>query len=280
MDLINRIPVISDKLSSSFVFLANETGTSRFINLLEQLNMMEVKYEMAQMAVQWSQDKCSKFLIDAGIVPSVDSFNISSEHDDESSAKTFKLQENYESLITFLRLKERRCKIVFIGNGQGLYNQGRLFDVHIYPMKTSGVTVISGELRKTPIQPIQVIQLYGRCDIVCLHENADVESNRANVKYAISVKPEGFDHSEALREGFLQLMGLNADNALHSPPVLVTDLDSTHYVLYLERHHKNLFKYYLRVAMVPSLALAAQICSVIGVRDCITHTLGRRNPLR
>jgi hypothetical protein len=57
---------------------------------------------------------------------------------------------------------------------------------------------------------------------------------KSNNCYFIEIKRvEDFVLEDSLREAVLQLIGGNASNSFHSPPVLLTNLASMHFVLYI-----------------------------------------------
>mmetsp|Transcript_19481 Transcript_19481/g.26759 ORF Transcript_19481/g.26759 Transcript_19481/m.26759 type:complete len:298 (+) Transcript_19481:246-1139(+) len=66
------------------------------------------------------------------------------------------------------------------------------------------------------------------------------------------------DINQALREGVLQLIGMNADNQYSSPSVIVTSFMHQHYILYLDRERVQQlnFRYHLRVRKTVSLVAA------------------------
>ena len=81
--------------------------------------------------------------------------------------------------------------------------------------------------------------------------------------WTIEVKPKKkftsqADIDRALREGVLQLIGMNADNNYTSPSVIVTAFMSLRYILYLERDRlpELKFRYHLRMKKTASFAAA------------------------
>ena len=80
-------------------------------------------------------------------------------------------------------------------------------------------------------------RVVGRTDIVALTQDRNNgEITRSMVKFAVEIKTtQGLRKSQdgCLFEAQLQLIGLNAFNAIRSPPVVLTNLVGTHHVLYL-----------------------------------------------
>jgi hypothetical protein len=73
----------------------------------------------------------------------------------------------------------------------------------------------------------------GRTDLVVLFD-AKWRVGKRNNRYFIEIKTKkGFKLEPCLREAVVQLIGGNAANPFHSPPVLLTDLFSNHYVLFI-----------------------------------------------
>jgi hypothetical protein len=120
---------------------------------------------------------------------------------------------------------QKRSEIV--SNGQNLPN-GLLFDVDVYSIRPK--LRDSADIRL-------MYRLSGSSDIIVL-QDIRPQLSRTFVEYAIEIKTEREMSTDAgvkkaLREGCLQLIGLNAYNTLKSPAVIVTNLVSSNYVMYL-----------------------------------------------
>ncbi len=136
---------------------------------------------------------------------------------------------SYEPLLKHL-LDHGICA-VNIGEGQGLPD-GLLYYEELWTLKRN-TSLRSEDLRKTGEGPIFRYILRGRTDIVRKKNSAD-PLGRSNNRYFIEIKRgEGFVEEDSLREAVLQLIGGNASNSFHSPPVLLTNLVKKHYVLYI-----------------------------------------------
>jgi hypothetical protein len=105
---------------------------------------------------------------------------------------------------------------------------GVLFDVLLYSLRT---TIIR--------RPRCRYRLRGRTDIIVVDpDNANL--SKSSTVFGVEIKStadmdDEKGRNKALREAFLQLVGLNAANEYHSPPVILSNLVRMHYVLYFER---------------------------------------------
>lgn len=139
-----------------------------------------------------------------------------------------------------------------------------LFDVDIYNMRLSVLSLGSAELRIPGVEPKLRFRLSGRSDLVVLQPGRENVS-RLNLRYAIVVKVNlGFNVNESLREAYLQLVGLNADNNNSSPPVLLSDLNDIHFVLYLELKDSSNSHYFLRIEK--------STCLISSIRRCCANS--------
>ena len=139
--------------------------------------------------------------------------------------------------------------------------------------KRKNIEIRNAELRKTSEEPKHVFNLSGRCDLITLFPGK-TNINRMNIRYAIEVKVKGFNLKEALRETYLQLVGLSVANRNTSPPVMLTDLSESHYVLFLELLDRVTLKFKLRIQSFPSLVMCIQRCRALASRPCITENFG------
>ena len=158
-----------------------------------------------------------------------------------------------------------------VGNGQALPN-ALLFNVDVYTMRKN-ILIRSAELRKTGEEPKHVFNLSGRSDLVALMPGKSNVS-RMNTRYAIEVKVKGFKLNEALKEAYLQLVGLSVDNNNTSPPVILTNLNEKHYVLCLKLEDSLALRFKLCIHQFPSLVMCIQRCRDLASRPCITARFG------
>ena len=147
-----------------------------------------------------------------------------------------------------------------------------LFNVAVLTMRKS-IHVRSSELRKTGEEPRHVFNLTGRSDLACLFPET-IEVCRMNIKFVIEVKVKGFRVVEALKEAYLQLVGLNVDNMNTSPAVILTDLDSKHYVLWLDIVDYTTLKFKLCIHSFSDLRFCIESCRALSERPCITSRFG------
>jgi hypothetical protein len=158
-----------------------------------------------------------------------------------------------------------------VGNGKNLPN-GLLFNVAVHSMRKS-VNIRSAELRKTGEEPKHVFNLTGRTDLITFLPGKTIPS-RMNTRYAIAIKAKGFNLSEALKEAYLQLVGLSVDNNNTSPPVILTDLDKNHFVLCFEPEDLVLLKFKLCIVQFPTLVMCIQRCRALANKPCFTARFG------
>jgi len=139
--------------------------------------------------------------------------------------------EGYQPLCEYLT----RCNLIVRNVSNGQYLPAKvLYDEHVYSLRdrlVDGLTLCSEN--KIPIYKFRI---RGRTDIVVLDEDL---LGRSHVNFAVEVKTvKGMDaqadENQALREAFLQLIGLNVGNCYKSPAVVLTNLNAKHYVLYLK----------------------------------------------
>jgi hypothetical protein len=83
-------------------------------------------------------------------------------------------------------------------------------------------------------EPKIKITIEGRTDLVIL-KGGESNLSRMDTLYCIEVKTvKGMKNvDKCLREAALQLLGVNVDNHCASPPILLTNLNKMHYVLFI-----------------------------------------------
>jgi hypothetical protein len=130
-------------------------------------------------------------------------------------------------------------------------------------------------LKLTGNEPKFKFQIKGRSDLAVFHEGATM--TRTALLWAIEVKPKtSFSGSRninrALREGAMQLIGMNADNHYSSPSVIVTALMQRHFILYLERDAspEKILVYHLRIKKATSFAAAVAFVQELAEHPCIS----------
>ncbi|CAB9526721.1 hypothetical protein SEMRO_1875_G303020.1 [Seminavis robusta] len=118
-----------------------------------------------------------------------------------------------------------------VSGGQNCIN-GRLYYSEIYTPRQEDPFKVKGQ------KVFLLHRVQGRTDIAVLTQNRNWgQIMKHMVSFAIEIKTNkamANSHDGCMLEAQLQLIGLNAFNTLRSPPVVLTNLASTHKVLYLE----------------------------------------------
>ena len=183
--------------------------------------------------------------------------------------------DSYEKLMT--HLCDKKLDIVCVANGQGLPD-GLLYYEEIWSLKKN-TTLSSEDMRKTGNAPVFKYTLRGRTDLVRI-KYRDEPLGKSNNQYFIEIKRAAdFALEDSLREAFLQLVGGNASNSFHSPPVLLTNLAMTHYVLFvtLVGDPTICLKYELHVLKMPTFGVAVAFLEErTAEMNSVTLHFGRR----
>ena len=183
----------------------------------------------------------------------------------------------YQPVIQYLDAHHHMSG-VNIANGQCL-SHGHLFAVQVFSLRPN-LLVTSSELRQTKTGPRHRFNVQGTSDIfVSLNPAGRIE--RANCAFCIEIKRVG-DMSSAgavnrcLREGILQLIGLNVANTNTSPSVLVTNLNGRHYVLYISKNpDPGRLQYTLNLLQFSTFGRSVDyIRDKLMLRQCVTHDFG------
>ena len=182
---------------------------------------------------------------------------------------------SYEPLLKHL-LDHGICAVK-IGEGQELPD-GLLYYEELWTLKRN-TSLRSEDLRKTGEEPKIKYTLQGRTDLVRKRFGAD-PLGKSNNRYFIEIRRvEDFVEEESLRESVLQLIGGNASNSFHSPPVLLTNLANNHYVLYISLVGDPTVKlrFKLNVVRMPSFGVAlAFVEERTAEMKSVTLHLGRK----
>jgi hypothetical protein len=134
---------------------------------------------------------------------------------------------SYEPLLEHLATNGISAKIVSDG---GSLPGGRLYREELCTLKKS-VKLCSIDLRKEGKEPIIKYIFQGRTDLVRTRVS-DGALGKSNNRFFIEIKKGPISEMD-FREAVLQLIGGNSSNTFHSPPVLLTNLETHHYVLYI-----------------------------------------------
>ena len=185
--------------------------------------------------------------------------------------------EAYEPVIQYLDA-HHHMRGVNVANGQRL-SHGHLFAVQVFSLRPN-LLVTSSELRQTKTGPRHRFNVLGTSDIfVSLDPAGRIE--RANCAFCIEIKRVGDMSSTSavnrcLREGVLQLIGLNVANTNASPSVLVTNLNRQHYVLYISKNpNPGRLQYTLNLLQCSTFGRSVDyIKDTLLRRQCVTHDFG------
>jgi hypothetical protein len=102
------------------------------------------------------------------------------------------------------------------------------------------------------------------------------------VQFVIEVKTVvGMQHSQSgcIHEAQVQLIGLNAANHQHSPPVVLTDLTTKHVVLHVEltNDERQPLKYVIYLRECATFPQAVHLATSLAGRACVTADFSRPN---
>lgn len=122
-------------------------------------------------------------------------------------------------------------------------------------------------------------RLRGRTDVVVLTEDFPAMHRndtilRSHVKILIEIKtPSTMGPTGSLHEAMLQLIGANVSNSLRSPPVVVSNLTGTHYVLFMTREKSEAQPHYYIINQMYCASFGAAIHFALSVakRDSCTE---------
>ena len=111
-------------------------------------------------------------------------------------------------------------------------------------------------------------------------QNSAKSLGKSNNRYFIEIKrAEDFVEEDALREAVAQLIGGNVSNYFHSPPVLLTNLNDQHYVLYItiDGNPAINLRFKLNVLRMPTFGVAAAFAEERTAEfHTVTLHMGRR----
>jgi hypothetical protein len=168
---------------------------------------------------------------------------------------------------------------VDVSNGRGLPD-GLLFHEELWTLRDN-ICQHSAELRLAGEGSMFKYILQGKTDLVRLRVPLYEEPiGKSNNRYYIEIKRvSDFVLEDSLREAALQLIGGNASNPYHSPPVLLTNLCGMHFVLYLSLvgDPRLALRYKVHVLQMASLGQALSLAEERTSRmRSVTRDLARR----
>jgi hypothetical protein len=174
-------------------------------------------------------------------------------------------------------LNDHGIDTVCVAEGQGLPD-GLLYYEELWTLKEN-TSLRSEYLRKIGQESVFKYTLRGRTDLV-RRKKRGIPLGKSNNQYFIEIKRvEDFVEEDSLRESVLQLIGGNASNSFHSPPVLLTNLAKMHYVLFITLVGDPTVKlqFDLNVVKMPSFGVAlAFVEEQTTDMKSVTLHLGRR----
>lgn len=177
---------------------------------------------------------------------------------------------SYEPLLKHL-LDHGICAVK-IGEGQGLPDRN-LYHKELWTLKRN-TSLRSEDLRMTGEEPILKYIIEGRTDPVRVRDIAD-PLGKSNNRYFIEIKRVvDFVVEDSLRESVLKLIGGNASNSFHSPPVLLTNQAEMHYMLYISLVGDPTveLRYKLNAVRMPSFGVALAFVEM----NSVTLHFGRK----
>jgi hypothetical protein len=119
----------------------------------------------------------------------------------------------------------------------------------------------------------------GRSDLAILSSDpGEKQLLRHMVDFVIEVKTvQGYSQSKTgcIHEAQVQLIGLNAANHERSPPVVLTNLAETHFVLHLDLQTHAPLKYVIYQQKCKSFPQAVHLAKKLAARPCVSADFSR-----
>jgi hypothetical protein len=180
----------------------------------------------------------------------------------------------YPHLLQYLTVG---CGLVSkdVSDGVGLPSKN-LFDHRVFSLRER--LVDGTTLRDEGKIPAYKFHICGRTDFIVLDENI---TGKSHIMFAIEVKTveamsKEASENQSLREAFLQLIGISVGNSYKSPPVILTNLHSKHYILYLSIRGdpEASFSFDLNIHKSSNLHELIHFANALGKRPSITSKLG------
>ena len=201
---------------------------------------------------------------------------------------SFKWEKNQNELACYSVVQEylrgRNICSHISGNGKSCVD-GFLFNKDVYSLRPyGGAHAIDLPEHEKPVRKFTI---HGTPDLIIVDEGSKPQYYMSNhVKYALEIKTVSAMQRAAgvtmcLKEGILNLIGLNVDNSFASPPVIVTDLIKKNYVLYVETKAQNPLEYEVQQILFTNFRDAvSHVENVLlnrerHIRDCCTRDFGR-----
>jgi hypothetical protein len=182
--------------------------------------------------------------------------------------------DSYEPFQNYLKTQFNTNAVV-LAEGAGLAD-GNLYVSDIFTLRPQ-INALTSDLKKEATEPQFRYRIRGRTDLGVFKDGGVLTCGELLIAFEVKQKSKfrgDADINRALREGVLQLIGINADNCYSSPLVIVSALVGVkHYLLYLELGDKPEvdLKYHLRVKLSASLGQLIHFAKELCGRDCITR---------
>jgi len=132
-------------------------------------------------------------------------------------------QTAYQPVLEFVSRLFPELNVQIVAEGKNL-TSGNLFSVEVFTVRKE-----NPDKHGQPVTFITTIE--GRSDIAAFDKNGI--TTRRGVEFVIEIKTLKFNKVCGCREAITQLLGLNIENSLHSPPVLLTNLVGIHSVFFV-----------------------------------------------
>ena len=185
---------------------------------------------------------------------------------------------SYEPLCMYLR--NHSFSVVDVSDGAGCPSKN-LFDSDIFTIR-KGLDFSTTFLRSLGQAPIFIEEIRGRTDIIIVRDETIHEAfrHKCHVLIAIEIKTIAGFNSDVVcfREAATQLIGLNAENVVTSPCVILTNLTRKHYVFYLvlgENPAQNL-SFKMCIEKCASFEVALQLSVRLSKREPFSMNFGRK----
>jgi hypothetical protein len=184
--------------------------------------------------------------------------------DDNDALET----ESYPCVQKFLKGIGQVAYIV--GNGWKLPN-GKLFTKEVWTNRE-----LDPSIRHQKVNFIQVV--HGRTDLVILardylREDGHQEINMDMVKVLIEIKTESnVSKTGSIHEAMVQLIGANAENRTRSPPVVLSNLKQTHYVLHLTKESDDFKPHYYLIRKMKCKSFPAAVHFALELAKMPSHS--------
>lgn len=184
--------------------------------------------------------------------------------------------DSYEPACAFIKLLVPGTKTVVVGNGEKCM-EGLLFNEQVHALRSKEGA--HGE------NVAHLFNIRGRPDVITVTQEQDLYLRNV-VRYGIEIKTtkqmqSDSSYNQSLREAILHLIGLNVANTTCSPPLILTNLNKKHSVMFISKGNDPDIKltYVLNIYSCESFAKAIKYVYTLlethGTRSSVTTDFGR-----